>query len=174
MNNWIPKNKIVKFAAITALLSIVLYFGTLFVISGKIKKIEADYHSTESDSYKGEEFLAIKSMVATNAQTVQTLQDFFVKKGDEAKFIDQIESAARASGIKFETSSIDVSSNQVDPFKENVDVKMAVEGSWRNIMSFIDKLSGMPFGILVLSTSLNADIPGNWSGSVEFIVYREI
>ncbi|OHA93818.1 MAG: hypothetical protein A3E02_02315 [Candidatus Zambryskibacteria bacterium RIFCSPHIGHO2_12_FULL_38_34] len=173
MNNWVPKNKIVKFAAVTALFSVILYFGGLFIVSEKIKKIEDDYHSTESDSYKEEKFRVIKSIAVTNTEPIQTLQDFFVQKGDEAKFIDQIESAARANGIKFETSSIDVSSNQPDSFKEDVNVKMAIEGSWRNVMYFIDKLGRMPFGVLVLDTSLNADTPGDWSGSVEFIIFRE-
>src|SRR3990167_1200065 len=59
MNNWVPKNKIVKFAAVTALFSVILYFGGLFIVSEKIKKIEDDYHSTESDSYKEEKFDAI-------------------------------------------------------------------------------------------------------------------
>jgi Tfp pilus assembly protein PilO len=174
MNNWIPKNKTVRFAAITALFSVILYFGSLFLVSRETNKIENAYYSTESDSYKEEKFRAIKAVAETNKEPIQTLQDFFVQKGDEAKFIEQIENIARASGIKFEISSIDVKANQANSFKEDVNVKMKVEGSWQDAMYFIDRLGKMPFGVLVEDVSLNADTPGKWSGSVEFIIFREI
>ena len=79
MNSWIPKNKIVKFAAVTALCGVVLYFGGLFVISRQISKVENAYFSTESDLYKEEKSSTLKSIVETNKEPIQTLQNFFVK-----------------------------------------------------------------------------------------------
>ena len=91
---------------------------------------------------------------------IQTLQNYFVQKDDEVKFIEQIEKIARASGVKFEMTSIDVKANQPNSFSENVNVKMKLEGFWRGVVSFIDKLEKMPFGVLVEKIDLDANVPG--------------
>ena len=61
MNNWIPKNKIVKFAVATAALSILLYLAALLIVYNKINKIENFYASADSESFKEEKFWAIKT-----------------------------------------------------------------------------------------------------------------
>ena len=45
-------------------------------------------------------------------------------------------------------TSIDVKANQPNSFSENVNVKMKLEG-FLGVVSFIDKLEKMPFGVLV-------------------------
>lgn len=173
MNNWIPKNKIIKFAGAFALLSIALYIVALFIVFGEAKKLENFYQNTETESSKAERFLAIKSAAEANKEQIQTLADFFVKKDDEIKFIEQIETIVGTSSIKFEIASIDVKANQTDSIKEDVSVKVGVEGGWGEIMSFINKLEKMPFGVLIENINLDANVPGNWAGSVEFVVFRE-
>jgi len=173
MIDWVPKKKIIRFAVITALFGIILYFGGLFIVSSKINKVENAYNSTESESYKKDKILRIKFLADTNKELIQTLQDFFVQKGDEVKFIEQIEKIARDSAINAEIIYIETKADQPESFKENVDVKMNVEGSWQNIMSFVDKLEKMSLGVSVEEVNLNANTPGDWSGSVEFIVFRE-
>jgi len=173
MDNWIPKNKIVKFAITAALFSIVLYFSGLFIIFREIKKVENFYRDTESEFSKEERISAIKSITGENKEVIQTLEDFFIQKDDEIKFIEQIEKIARSSVIKFEITSIDVKANQGDSFEEDIGVKIEIEGSWRNIVSFIDKLEKMPFGVLINNINLDANIPGNWSGFIEFFVFRK-
>jgi hypothetical protein len=173
MNNWIPKNKVVKIAAASALFSILLYFIGLLIVLNQIKKVENFYNDTNSESFKEEKFWAVKSIVETNSEPIQTLRNFFIQKGDEVKFIEQIEGVAKASSIKFEISSIDVKTDQASSFEEDVDVKMNTEGSWRNIMLFLDKLEKMPFGVSIEKVNLDANVPGNWSGSVEVVIFRE-
>lgn len=173
MNSWIPKNKIIRFAGISALSGIILYFVGLLVVFGEIKKVENFYLNTESESSKEERTLAIKSIAESNKAQIQTLRDFFVKKGDEVTFIEQIEKVANDSSVKFDISSIDVLPNQTDPFKEDLEVKIKVEGSWKDALSFIDRLEKMPFGVLVQNVNLNADVPGSWAGLVDFTIFRE-
>ena len=97
-----------------------------------------------------------------------------MSKEDEVKFIEQIESTARSSGITFDISSIDIDPNQEDSaFKEDLIVKMNVEGSWNSVISFINKLEKMPFGAVIKSVKLDAPDLGKWSGSVEFNIFRE-
>ncbi len=173
INNWIPKNRIVELATMVTVLSVVLYAVGLFVVFREIKKVENFYHNTESEFFKEKKFWAIKSIAEANKEPIQTLRNFFIQKGDEVKFIEQIEETARISAIKFEIVSIDVKANQPDPFKEDIEVKMEMEGSWRDIMHFIDKLEKMPFGALIKDINLNAKAPSDWSGSVSFIIFRE-
>jgi Tfp pilus assembly protein PilO len=173
MNSWIPKNKITKLATTVALFSVVLYFSGLFIVFSEIKKMENTYNSTESDSYKEKKIAFIKSITETNKESIQTLQNFFIQKGDEVKFIEQIEKIAKESAVKFEISSIDVKVSQTNSFKEDVDVKVKLEGSWRDVIYFMDKLEKMPFGVSVEDVNLNINTRNDWSGSVEFIVFRE-
>lgn len=173
MNNLIPKNKLVVLSVIVAVLSVVLYFTGLFIVLGKEKKIEDSYFSAESESSKEERIRVIKYLMETNKEPIQELQDYFVQKDDEVKFIEQIEKVARNSGIKAEIISIDVKANQNDSFKENVDVKMKVDGSWHDIMYFINKLEKISFGVLIENLNLDSNTPNNWSGLIELIVFRE-
>jgi len=173
MNNWVPQNKTIKFAAAIALVSVILYFGGLFVVLRETKKVEDTFHNTESSIYKEKEIRVIKSIVETNKESIKTLQDFFIQKGDEIEFIEKIESVAKSSSVKFEITSIDVEEAKGDSFKEDVNLKMKLEGSWIEVTSFLDKLEKMPFGVLVEEASLEANTPGDWSGLVEFIIFRE-
>lgn len=173
MNNWIPKNKIIKFAAAAALLGVALYLNGLLVVFREIRKVENLYNDTESEFLKEKKFWAIKSIAEANEETIRTLKDFFIQKNDEVKFIEQVEEIAKNSAIKFEIASIDVKINQKDSFKEDVAVKIKTEGSWESIASFADKMEKMPFGVLINNINLDADAPGHWSGSIGFTVFRE-
>jgi hypothetical protein len=174
MNNWIPKNKTVKLAVAVASVSLVLYLAGLFVVFMETKKVENLYNDTESESSKSERFLALKSIFETNQEPIQNLRSFFIQKGDEVKFIETIEDTSKNSGIKFEIGSIDVATGKnSSTFKEDVAVRVNIEGSWKSVVSFIDKLEKLPFEVSINDINLDASTPGHWSGSVEFVVFRE-
>lgn len=173
MNNWIPKNKIVRFAVGAIIVSVVIYFTSLFLIINKINKNQDFYHGMESDAFKEERFLAIKSVADINNEPIQTLKDFFIQKGDEVKFIEKIEQVAHSSAINFEIMSIDVKPDQADSFKEDVNIQIKIEGSWFNTVSFIDNLNKMPFGVIIEKVNLDTFARGKWSGLVNIIVFRE-
>ena len=173
MNNWIPKNRVIKSIATLALLSVTIYFVSLVVVFKEIKKIESFYSNTESESFKEQKFWMIKSILEANNESIVSLKNFLIQKGDEVKFIEQIEEVAKTSGITSEIISIDVKSNEADSFKENINLKVGVEGSWMNLMTFIDKLEKMSFGVLIENVNLDTETPGNWTGFIEFVIFRE-
>ncbi len=173
MNNLIPKNKFVTFVIVIISLSVILYFVGLFIVLEIKKEIENSYYNTESKSSKEEKTRIIKNITEANKEPIQDLRNYFIQKSDEVEFIEQIEKLARDSGVKFDIVSIDVKTDQQDSFKENVDVKMKLEGSWQNIIRFVDKLEKMPFGVLVENMSLDTSTSGNWFGFIEFILFRE-
>lgn len=174
MKNWIPKKIFLIITAITAAFCVILYFASLFLVLLEIKKIEDYYNNTESQSGKEERVRALKSIAETNKEYIQTLRGYFIQKGDEVKFIEQIEEISRKSSIQFEISSIDTKPNQVKNFKEDITVRMNIEGSWQNIMRFVDMLEKINFGVLVQNISLDAKTGDGWSGMVEFVIFREI
>jgi len=171
MNNWIPKKKIVRTSATALALGVILYFVGLYFDLGQIKKVENLYNSAESEFSQNEKLAAIKSIAGENQETIATARNFFVQKNDEVKFIEQIEGVAKNSGIKSEISAIDVNADKdKDSFKENLDIKMNVQGSWKNVMTFVNKLERLPFGVQV--KNINLDASDYWAGSVEFIIFR--
>ena len=173
MNSWIPKSKRVNFAVSVAVFSLILYAGGLLMFLSQIKKIENFYYDTESESSREKRFAAIESIMEKNQESIQAVRNFFVKKGDEVVFIEQIEEMARNSHIDFEIISIDITAEQPDPFKEDIKVRMRTEGSWQSTMSFIDKLEKMSFGVLIKDVDLNSDTPGTWSSFIELTLFRE-
>ena len=172
MNNWIPKNKILRFAVGLAALGLVLYLMGILIISIKTKKVERSYSNTESDLFKEQKFWAIKSVADTNEESIKYLKDFFVKSGGEVFFIEKIEEMARISNTKLEIVSIDIKPNQVDLFEEEVLVKIKVSGTWDSVMLFVDKLERMNFGVVIEDINLDAETAGNWVGAIEFIFMK--
>lgn len=173
MNNWIPKNKIVNSSVAILLVSIGLYFVGLLIISQKTIEIKDSYRNTESESFKEEKQLALKSASLSNTEDIQTLRSFFIQKGDEVEFIKQIENIGRKAGIKFEIDSIDLKTETSDSFKEDVMIKLSINGSWESVVSFLDMLEKMPFGVSVENLNLNTDMSGSWSGTLHLILFRE-
>jgi len=173
MINWISKNKIVKLAGMIAVFSVILYFSSLLIVFKETKKVGNLYNDTESEFSKSKKFWAVKSIADANSETIQALEIFFVKKDDEVQFIKQIETVARNSSVKFNIDSIDIKDNPQDTFKEDIEVKMTIEGPWESVVSFADRLGKMPFGTLINSINLDADNSGFWSGSIDFIIFKE-
>jgi len=171
--NWIPKKTSIVLSWALLGLCFVLYFSGLFLVLNKIKNIQSYYSDTESKSSREERVRIIKSITDTNKANIAVLRDFFVQKGDEAKFIEDIETVAKNAGIKFQINSIDVDPNQPKSFKEDVSINMAVEGSWQNVMRFLDKVQKMSFGVAVGNLNLDAKSASVWSGSVNLTVFRE-
>lgn len=172
MNNWIPKNKILRFAIGLAALGLVLYLVGILIISMKTKKVERSYSNTESDLFKEQKFWAIKSVADANEEPIKYLRNFFVKNGGEVYFIEKIEEIARISNIKLEIVSIDIKSEQTDAFEEEVLVKIKVGGTWNGVMLFVDKLERMNFGVVIEDINLDAETAGNWVGAIEFTFFK--
>ncbi len=115
-------------------------------------------------------------MTEANKKYIETLRSFFVQKGDEVKFIEEIEKIARESGIDFQINGIDVKSNPKeakDSLKEDVAIRMNIQGSWREAMRFLEMLDKIYFGVAVQNITLDADGTGGWSGALDFIIFRE-
>lgn len=173
MNSWIPKNKIITFASTIAVISTLLYFAGLFIVLQGVKEIENIYRDTESKSAKEKRALVVKSIALTNKEYIQTLREFFVQKGDEVKFIEQIEKIGKESSVQSEIISIEVKTKESDSLKEDVVIAIKMAGSWQSVMTFLDMLEKAYFGVSIKNLKLSSNVPGEWFGSVDFILFRE-
>lgn len=174
MKNWIPKN-LVTFFLLTVFLFATIYFSSLFFVSREIGKIESYYSDTESKSGREERSKIIKSFVENNGIYLNTLRSFFIKKGDEILVIEEIENLAKSSNLKFMIDTIDEGGvkEEQELIKENINIRMTLEGNWINIMSFINKLERMRFGTSIKSFTLNKKDSQVWESQVQFVVFRE-
>jgi Tfp pilus assembly protein PilO len=158
---------------LTVLFSVCLYLTGLFIVTRETKKVENFYHDSESEFSKNDKLLAIKSITTSNKEILDELRRFFIQKGDEVKFIEQMEKVAKDSSVNFDIATIDIKQNPDDSFKEDINVKISISGSWGNLMSFLGKLERMPFGVSIKNTTLNMKNSGEWMGFVEILVFRE-
>lgn len=172
-SGWIPKNKSLRLALLTMFLSVLLYIAGVFIASREARKVEDFYRDSESEFSKNERLLAIKSLAIANQESIEALRSFLVKKGEEASFIGQLEQTAKDSSVKIDIISIDDRLNPSDTFKQDINVKMTVSGSWEDVIRFVGRLEKMPFGVLLQGTSLNTDGGGEWDGFVELTAFRE-
>lgn len=136
-------------------------------------EIEKAYSDVESVVTKEENSQAIERIVAENALQIQALRDFFVAPGDEVGFIEKIEAVGKSSELIFEITSISQDKTSDDPVKEDIKVRIAVEGSWQSIMTFIKELERMPFGVIITNINIDANSEKGWAGFVEIIIFRE-
>lgn len=173
MKNWIPKKTLLTFLASAAAVSLLLYSTGLFLVLREIKKIENSYKDTESSSSKERRAHALKSIAEVNKDSIQILRDFFVKKGDEVQFIEKIEEIAESSKINFEIYSINPKEDKENSFTEDIEMTIKIEGSWNNVITFMNSLDKINFGVSFREVALDSNKPGEWSGTVDIIIYRE-
>lgn len=173
MKNWIPNNNISKLAISIMVLCILLYLAGFFMVYKQTKEIEKIYKDSESGASKKALAFSLKSAYEANKNSIQFLRNFFVQKGDEVDFINEIETLGQKFSVKFELNSIDVGRENKDPFKEDIVIKINIEGGWTNIMSFLDGLEKTYFGVLINNLSLDLKDKGVWTGFVEVIIFRE-
>ena len=172
MKNWIPKKSLVVISSAFSVGFFLFYLISSVYVFWLIDKIESYYSDRESRSGREERARAIRLFSENNKGQINAVRSFFIKEGEEANFIETIELEANKSGIKFDISEINIQNNENQSLKENVDVNIKLEGSWKSVMTFIDSLEKMPFGTYVYDVSLDK---GNnvWSGTVNFLVFRE-
>lgn len=172
-NNWVPKKQTVIITSIILCLSLILYLGSVIIANQKQKEIENLYHNSESEVSKQERKWTLKSILSIYSTEIATLRKFFIQKGDEVGFIEQIENLGRQSGAKFEIRSIDLKNKSEDSFKEDVNIKVNISGTWESIVYFLDGIEKRPFGVLVENIDLDAEIGGEWMGTISLVVFRE-
>lgn len=172
MKTWLPKKNIFYSSLAFLAISFLVYLMMVIAVKGKISQMESLYTASESKFFQEERRSAIDRIMSENSGLIEAVRKFFVAKGDEVAFIEAIENLARNNSLDFEIASIS-QSPQSEGSKEDIVVKMNLEGSWSKMASFIDKLESLPLNVSVRSLELDARSGAIWSGTVELVVFRE-
>ena len=116
--------------------------------------------------------LRIKKEINALDDKIKIVDGFFVKSGEEPYFVGKVENLGKSLGLKVETDSISDGSLVKDGFKVfNVVIKY--EGSWNNVISFLNNLESMPYAVIVNGISINLPEGDKlWSGTAEISVYK--
>lgn len=173
MNSFLIQSKTIKTMIVLTCLSVLVYTVGLIFLFSKIKEVEDFYYNSGSESFKQQKFLTIKPIFEANKEGIEILRNLFIKKNDEVGFINQLESLAKKSQIKFEILNIDVEKKEGLNF-ESLNVQMNIEGNWNDVVAFVYKLEKMDLALFVDKISLDKLSSGSWSGVLEFSVFREI
>lgn len=153
-------------------LCFVLYMVGLFMVKSKINAIRSSYTASESKFVQEEKRVAIDQVVNSHLAEIEKVRKFFVAKGDEVEFIESIENLAKNKGLLFEIDTISQSPTGGEK-KEDIVVKIDIEGGWGGAVSFIEELEKLPFGVSITKVELDTKSKGVWAGFVEFAVFRE-
>jgi hypothetical protein len=173
MHHIVPKKNLLLFSVSIALVTILIYFTSQFLVQKEMNKVKNAHEDVESVLYRKERINALEVLVANNQDQINKLREFFIKKGDEVRFIEHIESIAKESGVDFEIGTIDFKQDDSDSISEDVLVKINLKGGWRGLTMFVDRLEKSYFGVLIQEVDINSSSVGSWFGSVTFKLYRE-
>ncbi len=172
MNSWVPKTNILVIACSFLAVSLLVYTFSLSVINRKISSIELAYSNTANTLATEEESRLIKNIADQNFESIDFVNKYFVQKGDEVGFIEDVENLAKSLGIKFNIVSITPVRPLEGSESTEISIKMNVEGSWSGAVRFLDKLEKMPFGVMVQNFNLDKSGGSSWTGSIDFIVFN--
>lgn len=171
MKSWIPTKKIIIFSFSLLFLAFVLYFSSLLLLNREVNRLKFSYSDTKLKVVENERVSQINAVLKENNFYIDNLNAFFISEGDEVVFIEEIEKEAKKNLSFFEIESI--SKNQSDTkFKEDVLVRLKMQGTWNGTMNFVDSLEKMSFGVLPINFVLNKQ-DNQWSSSLDLLVFRE-
>ena len=173
MKNWVPKRRLLITTTTITLTCLLVYFGSLIFVLNEMHQIEAAYSDPNSSFSRQQRAEILKVIVESNDKDLETLRAFYIQKGDEVEFIEEIERLGQQSGVVFEIDTINPVGKENSAFKEDIAIKINIEGSWSKIMNFLESLEKTYFGISIENINLDADVPGRWTGSVRLLVFRE-
>ena len=166
-------SKRIFFLTITAsVLSFIAFVIFLWFIFSKIEKVGLVTEENIQHASDSEQALSIKKQLIEIAPSKKTLYSFFVNQGEEAYFLERVESVARLNGVKVSTESV-----LERPPLENGFIPLSAtvkfEGSWMACLSFLAALENMPQAVHVEATTMNLVSGGNiWTGNVVVSVYK--
>lgn len=173
MNSWIPNKKIIVASSLTLFVCIVVYISFFILLKRKVHSIEVAYSNTASILSLEEQARVNRFIALENKDNIDFINQYFIERGDEVLFIEDIEKYARSLNLKFDIVSISPvkpTSSEV-AIKETL-VKMNLEGSWQNLIVFLDGLYKLPFGVSVQNFGFDKASNGIWGLTIEFVVFN--
>lgn len=102
-----------------------------------------------ADRQKNDALQAIKQSLNENKDFISQIDSFFVAPDGVVSFITFLEKLGSDSGVKINIGSVAVNPDSKDPndFKENLSLKLEIEGTWQNVVYFLSRLENLPYRV---------------------------
>lgn len=102
-----------------------------------------------SDRQKNDALQAIKVSLTENKDFISQIDSFFIAPDGVVGFITFLEKLGKDSGVKINIGSVAVNPDSKDPkdFKENLKLKLEIEGTWQNVVYFLSRLENLPYRV---------------------------
>ncbi len=110
-----------------------------------------------ADRQKNDALQAIKQSLNENKDFISQIDSFFVAPDGVVSFITFLEKLGSDSGVKINIGSVAVNPDSKDPndFKENLSLKLEIEGTWQNVVYFLSRLENLPYRVQFDSATIS-------------------
>lgn len=164
----------------------IVYAGMFLMVKIKNEHISSMLNDADRELKRDEFLLKTKLILNENSESISKLDEYFVKRDEVPKFIENIENLARNIGVDLNVAyvSVEAETRNKDDFKELLKMRVEVIGSWDSVMTFVSALENLPFRVLIQSVAVTSDksqeelffenssSPSSWKGNIEFSVLK--
>lgn len=115
---------------------------------------------TEQDSRQRQEIQQSLAALGAITPQLQEIDSYFIGPDGEVPFIDSLEARAQSLQLKTEITSVQIEkSKNLAPKKlEYLTLRLKVNGSWKNVYTFISLLQNIPYQVTLDQVDLTASV----------------
>lgn len=166
-----PTKKEFYIAISLATLGVLVFIIFSVVTFKEVGKVGDEISKTDNMEKGLENAIKIKKQMSELGNQTQTLDSFFVKSGEEAYFLEELDKLAKANGVKLATDSVGVKPVSDNSNFETLNTTIRYEGNFENVINFLRLVQDMPKSTLLSSVELRGN-DGFWSGTASLSVYK--
>jgi len=154
-----------------ALLAIISIVGLVFwcsLIMSNAEQLRVDKKEYREELDSSISLVEIKKRFDFVDRSISFFDDVYIKGNEIANFVTYLEQLAQDSGVILSTESIDTSKerdgSEVSADPGVLDIRLSVNGEWRQVNTFLLALENVPYHINITEMKLNSF--GNGEGWV--------
>ena len=118
---------------------------------------------------KNSRLSSLRAVVKDTETKRQQISGYLLPTESQIQFIENIENLAKKSGLEVKTNNIANADSGVENVKY-FKIQIQTQGSWNNVMYFLNQLENMPYDIRVSSFSNNKDAKSLWTANFDISV----
>ncbi len=154
------KKKTLNILIVTGILALLAAGFDIYAIryikqlNEKVVDVKSDADQVKS---KYQHILLLHDTVQSASDNKKKLTDYFIPPGGAVDFISSFEQMAQATGLKFNTVSLETEQNLelMAQNKEFLHVVFETNGTWDNTMHFVELVESLPYAVQISNLSLD-------------------
>ncbi|MBI3306007.1 hypothetical protein HYZ82_02635 [Candidatus Nomurabacteria bacterium] len=151
MQNNFPKIPLIL-SSVFFCVSLIGFFFFFKEINDNNKELQLKETTWQKESIRREDIKKLDQSVKVIEEESKELEKHFAKSSDVVPFLDTLEGLGKASGVKAETTSVDITPN-----KTALMVGMRVSGTFGNVYKFVTLLENSPYEIEFIGVDMHKD-----------------